>query len=53
VRRGTTLLVVCLSLVVFLEVRVYCIPFLLRVGLSLLHGVCLLREIVVGVLDIP
>jgi hypothetical protein len=53
--------VVFLSLVLCLEwgcvgvsrVRVWCVPFLLRVGVSFLHGVCLLREIVVGVIEPP
>jgi hypothetical protein len=36
--------------VLFLEVRVWCTPFLLKVGVSFLHVVYLLRKIVVGVL---
>jgi hypothetical protein len=51
-RTGTIILVVCLSLVLCLRVRVWCIPFLLKVGVSFLHKVCLLTEIVVGVLGL-
>jgi hypothetical protein len=43
---------VCMSLVLCLEVREWCVPFLLMVGMSFLHGVCLLGEIVVGVLSL-
>jgi hypothetical protein len=49
---STTPLVVYLSLVLCPEVRVWCVPFLFRVGVSFLHRVCLLRKILVGVLDL-
>jgi hypothetical protein len=44
--------VVCLSLVMCLVVRVWCVPSLLGIGVSVLHRVCLLREIVVSVLGL-
>jgi hypothetical protein len=49
-RIGTTLLAVRLSLVLCLGVRVWCVPFSLRRGVSFLHEVCHHRETVVGVL---
>jgi hypothetical protein len=52
IRTGTTLLVVRLSLMLCLGVRALCIPSSLGRGVSFLHGVCLLKETVVGVLGL-
>jgi hypothetical protein len=49
-RTGTALLVVCLSLILCQEVRVWCIPFTPGRGVSLCLKVSNHREIVVGVL---
>jgi hypothetical protein len=51
-RTGTTLFVVCLSLVLWLGVRRWCVPFALERGISFLDGVCYHSEIVVGVLGL-